>query len=348
VIEVLHILCDLNGGGAERLVLDLCRLRSRDLRVRVLTIQRGGSLEAAFAAEGVPVYCADRPRRHLGIRALGRVRAQLRGADVVHTHLWAGDTFGRIAGLLEHHPAIVSTIHNTRADDTWRGWLDRRLSRLSHRLVAVSEAAEAALIEGGYSKASMTRIGNGIDLGRFCAVPLAPGRRVLAVGRLTRQKGFDVLIRALARLPDVEAEIVGEGEDRPSLEALIRETGARVRLPGWRADLGPHLAAAQVVVIPSRWEGFGLFAVEAMAAGRPVVASAVDALPGVLGEAGCFVPPDAPEPLAAALHALLDDPQEQRRRAALGLLRAPRFDVRHTVAAYESLYRSLARPPTRR
>jgi glycosyltransferase involved in cell wall biosynthesis len=106
-------------------------------------------------------------------------------------------------------------------------------------------------------------------------------------------------------------------------------------------DPWPLLAEADIVAIPSRWEGFGLVAVEAMAAGVPVVASAVGGLVDVVGDAGILVPPEDPQALGAALQRLHEDAALRARLASRGRARARRWDIRETACAYEALYRSL-------
>lgn len=156
------------------------------------------------------------------------------------------------------------------------------------------------------------------ELGALDGVPL-----LLALGRLHRNKAFDVLIRALPDVPDAHAVIAGEGPERARLEQLASEAGvaSRVHLPGWRQDTAALLAACDVLVCPSRQEPLGNVVLEAWSARRPVVAAAA-AGPAELvagGETGLLVPPEDAGALAAALNSLLDD-----RRAAAALAEAGR------------------------
>ena len=150
-----------------------------------------------------------------------------------------------------------------------------------------------------------------------------PNRRlVLALGRLHRNKAFDVLIRALPRLPGVHAVIAGEGPERDALAALARGEGVadRVQLPGWREDTAALLAGCDVLACPSRHETLGNVVVEAFAAGRPVVAAA-SAGPRELirpGEDGLLVPVEDAEALATSLGLVLQDPGFAARLARAG------------------------------
>lgn len=320
-MRVLHILCDLGGGGAERMVVELCRRRGPGIDVEVATVQGGGVLEAELA--GIPVTIGGRPRKHLGLRALTRLVPAVRRADIVHTHLFAGDTWGRVAAVLANHPRVVTTEHNVDRDE---GRLLRHaLGWKTNVAVAVSEAVARHV--------TWTRdirvIENGVDLDRFTA-PHVGGGGVLAVGRCVPQKGFDVLAAALP--PGMRARIAGEGPvETPGIERL-----------GWTRDVAPLYAEADVVVIPSRWEGFGLVAVEAMAAGVPVIASAVDGLVDVVGDAGILVPPEDVEALRDALLRVRDDSQLRAELAARGRIRARRWDITRCVRAYERLYTELS------
>lgn len=334
-MKVLHVLCDLSGGGAERLVLDLCRYSTAD--ASVATIHTGGALAGEFDSAGVPVRCAGRVRGRPGVRAIGRLVRWASRADVVHTHLWAGDTWGRPSAWLGGCRAVVTTEHNTQADSPLRSRIWTAMAPLSARIVCVSQAAAQTVEASGISADRLAVIENGVDLSRFSPRPGA-GRGLLSVGRLTRQKGFDVLLRAL-RDGSTPATILGEGEDRPALEQLAE--GLPVRLPGWTADIRPALAEAAILVIPSRWEGFGLVAVEAMASGVPVIASRVDGLIEVVGDAGILVEPENPVALAGAIRRLLKDDALRADLTQRGLARAPLFSIQKTAERYEALYRSL-------
>ncbi|MER7518509.1 glycosyltransferase [Streptomyces sp. NPDC126499] len=175
----------------------------------------------------------------------------------------------------------------------------------------------------------------------------APGPLVVCVGRLCRQKGQDVLLAAwpavVARVPGARLVLVGDG---PEAERLRAAAPASVRFTGAVADPAPWYRAADVVVLPSRWEGMALAPLEAMACGRPVVVADVDGARESLPpghEEPCLVPPEDPTALAAALGRLLGGPDLRHslgRQAREHVL--SRFDVRRTGAAVAELYREVA------
>ena len=345
MVRVLHVIWNLAGGGAERVVLDLCRHSPPDIRCAVQPIASGGALAPAFAEARVSVLPAVRRGRRVGPGTVARLAAVARGYDVVHTHLWAGDTWGRIAGTLAQRP-VLTTEHNTRPDAGWRGALSRAMAPLSDRIICVSDAAAGVARAGGVAPARLRVVANGIDLSHHEPLPLPEGvpPRVLFLGRLVRQKGPDVLldaVRQMGALPGLEVRVLGEGPMRAQLATHEAVRSGRVRLLGWQADPREHVGWCSLVVMPSRWEGFGLVAVEAMASGRPVLASSVDALPGVVGEAGWLIPPEDPTALARALAAALGDPVGLRGRAARGPGLARRFTVEAMVSAYAEAWRGL-------
>jgi glycosyltransferase involved in cell wall biosynthesis len=165
-------------------------------------------------------------------------------------------------------------------------------------------------------------------------------RLVLAVARLNRQKGLDILREAAAHLPGAAVvAVAGEGPERDRL-------GPPLRLLGAREDVADLLAAADVVVLPSRWEGSPLAAHEALLAGRPLVVTAVGGVPALVGDAdpppAVLVPPEDPAALATAISTLLEDPSEAEALAARARTRAAQWpDAERTVQAVLAVYGEL-------
>jgi glycosyltransferase involved in cell wall biosynthesis len=161
----------------------------------------------------------------------------------------------------------------------------------------------------------------------------AGAKLVLALGRLHTNKAFDVLIRALPRLPGVHAVIAGDGPERTALEELARTEGVadRLHLPGWRTDTDALLAAADVLACPSRVEPLGNVVIEAFSARRPVVAAAADGPRELIvpGRDGLLVPLEDEAALADALADVLNDPA---RAAALADAGRARFDAEFAEA----------------
>lgn len=248
-------------------------------------------------------------------RAATRAVRELR-PDVIHAHWWipaglVAATASRRTGVpyvLTAHGTDVVAAH-TRGLRRLSGWVLQRAAVTA----AVSETLRAQLeaLHPGLAVEVLRMPVPGVGAGEPKPFPEAPPIRVVGVGRLSPEKGFDLLVEAvgLARAAgtEVEAEIVGDGPERERLAALIdaRGLGGVVRLVGGvpRDQLAERYAGAHAAVAPSRREGLGLAALDAIAAGRPVIAAHVGGLPEAVreGDDGLLVPPGDPVALAEAL-----------------------------------------------
>jgi len=262
-----------------------------------------------------------------GVRLLAAVRRF--APDVVNVHCVR--RFAPYAALLRRVTRVpqIVTLHEAALPPAFaqnRG-LFQLLVRSGHLVVACSEdVARYARQVGGAPPVAV--VPNGYDPEEFAAgrAYAHPRRYVLGVGRLEPQKGFDVLIDAVARLghPDLDVLIAGEGSRRETLEALARERGlaSRIRFLGLvdRATCVALLRSAAVVACPSRFEGMPLLCIEALAAGRPIVASAVNGVPEIVrdGDTGVLVAPEDPVALAQALARILGSPAEAERLGQRG------------------------------
>jgi glycosyltransferase involved in cell wall biosynthesis len=244
-----------------------------------------------------------------------------------------------------------------------RNWRTRLIyRRLVDRAVAISPAVSRRLLDAGVPAERVITIPSVVDPRSVrteadrertrAALGVAPEAFVLlSLVSLVKRKGIDVLLRALSAMRAAEAErtvllVGGEGPEHEPLEVLAEELGlsARVTFLGRRTDKAELLAACDAFVLPSRQEGLGVAALEAMAAGRAVVASRVGGLgETVLDEGtGLLVPPGEPEALARALDRLLEEPELRERLGAAGPARVEDGHLpEQMVAAYEKLYREI-------
>jgi glycosyltransferase involved in cell wall biosynthesis len=351
-VKVVHVARMRGIGGAERHLLTLLpALAARGFEPVFVGLDDPawnpsdfyGALQAGAVRIPAP--------RDLDPLLLARLVRELR-ADIVHTHMVHADVYGGLAAALRAVP-LVSTKHN---DDPFRvgpfRFVERGLSRLAGRIVTITEALRRFTVERvGVPAAKVETIHYGLDdvpdaWGANPPDPVPQDMRVLlAVSRLTRQKGIDVAVRALPLLPDDTALVVlsGTQEERPQLESLARELGVaqRLFLLGRVPDVAAWLRRAAVLVHPARWEGFGLAVLEAMLAGLPVVASNVSSLPELVvdAETGFLVAPDDPSALALGIARALEDAE---RLGAAGRERARReFSVARMADRTAALYRSL-------
>jgi glycosyltransferase involved in cell wall biosynthesis len=366
--RVVLLTTELRPAGAERVVYELAtrldRSRFNPVVVSLLSRDRDdGAFTDRLRAAGVPVFPlrvrskVDLPRVVPLVRLLRSLRPR-----IVHAHLFHANLVARLVAPLAGNPRVVSTHHVVERRPLGpRFLLDRLTARLDDRTVAVSHAcARFAERVGGARRDRLVVVDDGIDLVPFrsgngthpsslrAELGLEPGALLVgAVGRLAPQKGHADLVRAWRRVraafPTATLAIAGEGPARPLLERLTRDLGigGSVRLVGHVSDVPSFLAALDLFVMPSRWEGFGLALLEALASGRACVASTADSLPEVVGSAGLLVPPSDPAALGAAIVRLLSDPGERARLGAEARVRADAFSVEKMVAGYEEVYESL-------
>ncbi len=381
--RIAFCVTDLDPGGAERaLVQIVTRLDRRRWEPHVFCLDAGGVLVDELRAAGIEVVClgARRPRNFLVVWRLARRLAALRPA-ILQTFLFHANIVGRLAGRAARVPVIVSGIRVAEKRSRMRLWLDRATDRLVTRHVCVSrDVADFSANVGGLPSAKLCVIPNGVDVERFAnAAPadlapfgVPPGSRVLLfVGRLDPQKGPFELLHASEQLfvdhADVHLLMVGDGPLAPELRAWThaKNLEKRIHFAGRQSNIAGLMRAADVFVLPSRWEGLPNVVLEAMAAGTPVVATAVEGIRDLLGDGrwGRVVPviraagdaaPNNPEVprsvgaggengLAAALRATLAD-REQSLAAAVESqsIVKKRFTWPIVAAAYEQLYFELA------
>jgi glycosyltransferase involved in cell wall biosynthesis len=375
--RILFVIDGLEFGGGERGFLQIVRSLAADGWAVAMAGQPGGLLEAGAVAAGAAFFPVAMSSR-LALGAVARLRRIVRqeGARLVHSQGARADFFTRLAlaGLagVRHVCTVQMPVEGFDVGPVLRACyvaLDRLSARRVDRFIVVSRALERRLVERrGVAPARVTLIPNGVELpcddsperreraSRALRAELGLGgdaRLVGAAGRLVWQKGFEHLVRALpavlAREPRARLVIAGEGPLRPRLLAVARECGVedRVLLPGFRRDVQDFLRALDVLVLPSLREGLPMVTLEAMAAGTPVVATAIEGVvEQVRHEAdGLLVPPGDPGALAAAVTRLLADAALGARlaRAARETV-AARFDVRRTVAATRRVYAELLGP----
>jgi glycosyltransferase involved in cell wall biosynthesis len=271
--------------------------------------------------------------------------------DLVHVNLqspWEGQ-YGILAGLLNRVP-VVAVEQIVFGEQPRRQRVLRRAlcSRMGAHIAVGERAAREVEEMIGLAQGSVETIYNGVpDLPVTPVARPVEGPIVGAVGRLVHQKGFDLLLRALASLPiDATCVLVGDGPEKGNLQQLANSLGMRDRLifTGWTERVRDQLASFDVVALPSRFEGFPLVAVEAMLARRPLVVTRVQSLPEAVldGITGLVVPPEDVGALAEALSGLLGDPDRREKMGDRGRARAlEHFTSSAMARSYEAVYHRL-------
>ncbi|WP_165975665.1 glycosyltransferase [Actinomadura rubrisoli] len=314
------------------------------------------------------------PRDDLAaLRTLTRVLAEGR-YDVVHTHSAKGGVIGRVAAARAGVPRIVHTWHGFPFNE-FQSWARRRAYIRLERVAA--KHTDAFLAIGSETVTTALRLGlatperirlswPAVDVDAYATAPgsRAQARRRLdlplgvkvvgSIGRLTYQKGPEIFVKALARLPDdVFGLWVGGGTMAGGLERLTARLGVadRMRWLGHRDDVADVLPAFDVMAMSSRWEGLPCVLVEAIGAGIPLVATAVPSNQDLVlaGETGMLVPPEDPWRLAGAISALLDDPAAAARMAERARARVGGwFSPGHLGTVLDETYRGTSQRPYQR
>ncbi len=343
-------------GGEVQVFLLMHGLRARGHR-SILIAPAGSAAALRARRDGFDV-------REVGMRSdldfvsvlrCTRVLREIR-PDLLHAHTARAVWIGGLAARRAEVPAIVTR----RMDRELRpGWRTRLVyERLTRGVAAISESVAGALLEGGVPRERICVIHSSIDPAAYLPARTRAEVRaelgvsdsevvVLTLGALVARKGLDVLFEALELLATRDLRpavwIAGDGEQRAALEALARKRSLTgLKFLGRRGDVADLLHAADVFAMPSRREGLGVAALEALTSSCPVVASAVGGLAEVVesGVSGLLVPPEDSVALASALETLIRDPALRARFASGGRARIKlRYHVGAMVQAYEALYR---------
>lgn len=342
-------------GGAEIVLGHLLAGLGEGFEPALVGTSRSVIERIAARRPGVPAVVLPHVHRKRDLRAIAahfRAFRRLR-PDVVHLHLsysWASH-WAVLAALATPGARTIAAEMLPSPPARRRQVILKRLTsrRLAAHVAVGERSADELAALTGLPRESFRVLYNGVPDVALEPLPRpVEGRIVGSLGRLERQKGFDVLVRALAELEGVTAVVVGDGAEREALLRLARELGVgeRLLMPGRSEEARRWLTAFDVFTVPSRAEGLPLVIVEAMLAGLPVVASDVGSIPEAVvdGETGLLVPPEDPAALAAALRRLLESPDAARAMGERGRARArERFTVEAMVASYEALYREVTR-----
>jgi glycosyltransferase involved in cell wall biosynthesis len=375
--KVLQVINSLLTGGAERVLVTNClALRDLGCEVDACTLYHEGPFaaplrEAGFTIHnlaldpGIAKYQLRRKYDPRGILRLARV-IKAGGYDVVHAHLFPAGMFAALALMaLGRIPLVYSehSVSNRRRKKLF-WWLDRLVYSRYNAVVAVSPAVATSLKDWlPFVTSRLTVVPNAVHLREAAglgeeqraalreSLKIAKGEKlVLFAGRLERQKGPDVLLRALPKLleqcPDVRVLLAGDGRMRSKCESLIQRLhlGGRATLLGDRRDIPLLMDLADLVVLPSRCEGLPMTLLEAMACGRAVVATRVAAMPELIEESrsGWIVDPENPEALARGLVEALSQERERTLRGQNGMaLVREQYSAERRAATLLKIYREL-------
>ncbi len=362
--RVFYLITDLEIGGAQTMLLQLLRHLDRDQFSPVVACFYGGysPLADEIRALDVPVVDLGMPSKWRldGLWRLYRT-LWLGRPSILHASLFHANIPARLLGRLASVPIIITWRQNISIGRPWREKVNRWTAPLDDHVTAVCQLARQAEIEGtAVPPHKVSILYNCIDPAPFATDKTAQRTQIRqefgippaapligVVGRLHPQKGLPHLLNALPhtrqQLPETRLLIVGDGELQDELSAQAQKLGLSdvIIFTGARSDIPDILAALDLFVLPSLWEGLPLAVLEAMAAGLPVVATAVGGVPELVtdGETGRLVPPGDTVALAQAIIAILSQPSQSQMMGAAGQARAASdFNAATITRQLEALY----------
>jgi len=359
-LRVMYVVWSLGLGGAEQVVIRLAAgLDRRRFQPVICCLDEPGPFAAQAQQQGIEVLALQK-RGPFDVRVVPRLIRVMRQRQiqVVHTHLWGANLWGRFAARLAGVPAIIVTEHNV---DAWKRWyhlvLDRLLASWATHLVAVSQQVRAFYDSHGVGRHRWQVISNGIDAqalpakGRghaYHKLGIRPDERVVGlIGRLVPAKAPQVFLEAFARaqreLPMLRGLIVGDGPLRAQLEEQVRQLGIaeRVVFTGVRHDVPDLLVGMDALVFSSEREGLSMAMLEAMAVGVPVIATRVGGTPELIedGVTGMQVPVGDSQAIADRVVELLCDPaRAEAIRCAAHQHVERHFSLKAMIETHEALY----------
>jgi len=366
--RIFFLITSSNFGGAETLLYNQVRhLNKEKFEVLVCSIKSKGMISQRLEQHGTRVESIDFDIHQIWktplqfVKKISILKNLIRNfqPDIVQTSLFQANVMGAIIGTFLKVPVRIATVHMVLKKRIFEPFVERLLSPFITKYIAVSEDirhfyVEKLLLAG----AKIQVIYNGVDENKLVElsreeVPvndILPSPRIVMIGRLDGQKNIQVLLKAVSELLLTETPVglllIGEGPKRDSLEKLTRalKIDSHARFLGYLGNPMPFLATSEALVLSSSEEGLPIAILEAMALKKPVVATAVGAVPEIVKnqQTGYLVPPEDPGALANAIANVIKKPDLSKKMGEEGhKLFQERFSIHATVKQLESLYSTL-------
>jgi len=343
-------------GGKENLLVNICAANSESthsMAVIIINDNIDPYILSRLKKTKTQVFSIERKPGKSIISAINRIRRIVNTLkpDIIHTH----ENLSAILGVLASFNSGSKRVHTLHCGNVYAFSLKERITKWIqgnsiHEFIAISPSVKQDFLKRcPVNPARITEAHNGIPLDRFSnSTDVSSHGSIVCIARLDHiVKGQDILIRAIAILKNnhisCTCRFVGDGESRNFLENLTAELGLApdIEFLGTRSDVPDLIADAGMAVLPSRHEGFGIAAIEAMACGRPVIASAVGGLKDLIehGKNGLLFEPDNPQDLAAQIQRLLEDSNLCKFLVKCGLETAKACSIENMNERYMSVYR---------
>jgi len=369
-IKIIFVITSTGVGGAEKMLYHtITGLDPARYSIRLCSLKEKGVYARTLEKRGIPVYCLGMREGTTAAGWIDSLRVLLllfiyfikERPTIVHSFLFRANITARITAWLSGVPVCISSVRVMGGEAQYCHFIERLTAFMVDRYTAVSEQVKNHIVaQAGVPENKISTIYNGVpsEGSSASAEPpfmnfpgLHPGDRVvMTAGRLHRQKGYDCLIKAIAQLqrsfPSVKLIILGEGEEENNLKKLadLLDLTGKVIFAGLCPDPGTLLQTAELFVLASRWEGMPNVILEAMAAGKAVVATEVGGIPAIVvrGVTGVLVPPEDVHALSHAMKELLEDEGRAQAMGAAGRERVGQhFSIAAMVNKTENLYQEL-------
>lgn len=351
-VRVCHVSMTLDTGGLERLLVEMSKhIDRRKLHFDFVSLCGESSPAVELRELGFDVTSLNFDGRGGKWSLFQQLKAHFLAGryDVVHTHNTYPQFYAAPAARFAKVPVVINTQHGRGCGPGAKArWQFAIANRMTDCVVGVSEDATRLCQGQDQSAAAKMRcIWNGVDLNRFEYFGPVDDLRAVSVARLSKEKDFPTLIKAVSlvkdRQPEFRVTIVGDGQERADLERCAQELGVndRISFAGEQSDIPSFLKQAGFFVSSSRTEGISLTLLEAMGVGLPILATAVGGNPEIVddGRTGRLVPSEDPEALADAIDQMCRDQEMWKTMGELGRDRVERhFSLRNMIDRYASLY----------
>ncbi len=347
-MRILHVIASLEIGGAQRLLVDLLPIQATSENIDLLVYKRvNNDFEKAIEQAGIRIICMNEHNFH-NPSIVFSLRKIFKKYDLVHAHLFPTIYWASLAAR-SLKVKLIYTEHST-SNSRRNKWYFRSIERFMYsrydRIISISQQTQDALVY--WLKQFDERfvvINNGIDTQKFASVisSVIP-KSLIMVSRFVSSKDQETVIRAMKQIDrEIILYLVGDGENRTHCEDLAKELGVaeRVYFLGSRSDVPELVASSYIGIQSSNWEGFGLTAVELMAAGKPIIASDVDGLKQVVEGAGLIFRRGDSEELAMKISLLLKDCNYYNAVSKKCIERSLSYDIKVMANKYKNIYHEL-------
>ncbi|MBD5356206.1 MAG: glycosyltransferase [Bacteroides sp.] len=364
-MKILHVAKGVGSGGVGQVVYDLAYTQKNEgNEVTVLTILKPTQKDnpQLFIEKGINIKVL-RIHGSLDITIIPKLKKLFKQFDIVHVHLFPNQLYSAIAWRLlsiKSRPILITTEHNTwnnrRKYNVFK-YIDRWFYKYYHSIVSISPETEYQLnnwLHSDLLSKKIITIYNGIDINKYQNPIVTSNLRrelniksdtkiIVMVARMTHPKDPITLVKAIPNIPNVEIIFVGNGELTNDIKQTAKDLNIedRIHILGLRKDVPNILAISDIGCLSTKWDGFGLVAVEYMAAGLPVLVTDVPGLREVVGDSDSLFPYQDYLQLEKKIKEIITNDEKYHEKKIYSLLRCKNFSVKKMTDGYKKLYESL-------